>query len=139
MCFYCNHFNYNVYNYPIRAGKNLDFIDTKPEPNFYLFAAPYPINNSVLEHSSSSHSGQVFVKFVCSGLRDGSGLDYSELQKSEITCTLTSQNKNLDLVRYNLSKKLKCERILGPFLTPLTSIFESLPFGIVLKKTPVKF
>ena len=78
MCFYCNHFNYNVCNYPIRAGKKLDFIDTKPEPNFYLFAAPSPINNSVLEHSCSSHSGQVFV---CSGLRDGSGLGYSGLQK----------------------------------------------------------
>ena len=110
MCFYCNHFNYvwnypiRAWNYPIRAGKNLDFIDIKPKPNFYLFAAPYPINNSVLEHSSSSHSGQVFVKFVCSGLRDGSGLDYSELQKSEITCTLTSRNKNLDLVDITFPK-----------------------------------
>ena len=77
---YCNQFKHNVYDYPIKAGKRLDFINTIPEPNLYHFAAPCPINVSVLEHSYSSHPGQVFLKYVSSGLRDGFARAYSGLK-----------------------------------------------------------
>ena len=49
-----------------------------------------------LEHSLTSHLEQVFVKYVCNGLKDAFDIGYSWPQKCEISRSRTSANENPD-------------------------------------------
>ena len=45
------------------------------------------------------HPEQIFVMYVCNGLRDGLDLDYFEPKKCEASRKLTSVNENPYLMR----------------------------------------
>ena len=50
------------------------------------------------------------------------------LQKYESSHNVTSGNENSDLVRDYFPREIKCEQVLGPFLTPLTPFFSVSPY-----------
>ena len=56
----------------------------------------------------SYHPDQVFIKYVCSGLRNDFELGYFGPQKCEISRNLISANENLVLVIDYLSNEMKC-------------------------------
>ena len=139
MCRCCKQFNHNVRQCRIRAGKWLDFIDTTPGTNLNMFAALYPINVSILEYILSSHPDQVFVKYVCSGLRNGFELGYFGPKKCKISHNLVSANENLVLVRDYPSNEMKCWRILGPFVIHPAPFFQCRPIDIAPNRNPGNF
>lgn len=78
--------------------------DAAPKINFTYFAATCPIIASVPEHRLSSHPDQVFIKYVCSDLRDDFDLGYlGHTKKCEILRNLILANENPDLVRHHFS------------------------------------
>lgn len=109
--------------------------DTAPKINFTYFAATCPIIASVPEHRLSSHPDQVFIKYVCSDLRDDFDLGYLGHKKNVKFC-VTSFWRMKTLIWSDITFLVDVWMHIRSLCNTRHNFFQCPLFGYVPRKTP---
>ena len=100
-----------------------------------------PLQVSTWEKGLADHPDREFVKFLCTGIKEGFrvGFNYREHRCRTASGNMSSVNEHRDVVEEYLHGEREAGRLLGPFRRSLFPEVHVSPFGVIPKSEPGKW